>query len=316
MRQATMRKTSGRARDGVRQAMLAAGVVLALALPAFAWLSTQQATPATAPSSASRPSPQTFDEPGVAGIVPQAERTTITPGVAARISDATPAGEPGDGVIPARGNRNDLVSPLPVDKPEAAVEVTTARTDGPQVEGQAPTSGAEPNAEADEETLFITIVGDETFISRGPAAERRPLLAGLGLGAGAAPQQNAVAANPLVSQPDNAGRVTARSGDPQPAAPGATGGTGRAPANPAPTNAGASGSGQSGGGANLSDLERSLAEDPGYDPREWPQASCPWTLPAGSDQSYADTLRDQYGCRYLSGCSVETRECTFYYQGV
>jgi hypothetical protein len=41
---------------------------------------------------------------------------------------------------------------------------------------------------------------------------------------------------------------------------------------------------------------------------------CPRTLPAGSDQAMADSLRRQSGCRYLSSCSVDN-ECTFFYQG-
>jgi hypothetical protein len=42
---------------------------------------------------------------------------------------------------------------------------------------------------------------------------------------------------------------------------------------------------------------------------------CPRTLPAGSTQGTADSLRSQAGCRYLSTCSAETEECTWHYQG-
>jgi hypothetical protein len=42
---------------------------------------------------------------------------------------------------------------------------------------------------------------------------------------------------------------------------------------------------------------------------------CPRTLPPGSSQATADSLRSQSGCRYLSSCSADNQECTWYYQG-
>lgn len=65
--------------------------------------------------------------------------------------------------------------------------------------------------------------------------------------------------------------------------------------------------------AELEQVAPSLA--PGERPLGPAPQECPRTLPPGSDQATADGLRRQSGCRYLSSCTVDTNECTFFYQG-
>jgi len=54
---------------------------------------------------------------------------------------------------------------------------------------------------------------------------------------------------------------------------------------------------------------------PGERPLGPAPQECPRTLPPGTDQATVDGLRRQSGCRYLSSCTADTNECTFYYQG-
>ena len=63
--------------------------------------------------------------------------------------------------------------------------------------------------------------------------------------------------------------------------------------------------------AAVSENATGAAENP-YGPA--PQ-ECPRTLPPGSSQATADSLRASSGCRYLSSCSVDNQECTWFYQG-
>jgi hypothetical protein len=53
---------------------------------------------------------------------------------------------------------------------------------------------------------------------------------------------------------------------------------------------------------------------PGERPYGPAPQECPRTLPPGSDQGLADSLRRASGCRYLSSCDA-TNQCTWFYQG-
>lgn len=73
---------------------------------------------------------------------------------------------------------------------------------------------------------------------------------------------------------------------------------------------------QPGAGFVLADYEPPAPLlNPGERPLGPAPQECPRTLPPGSDQATADGLRRQSGCQYLSSCSVDTNECTFFYQG-
>lgn len=127
--------------------------------------------------------------------------------------------------------------------------------------------------EADEEqTLYLTIVGDKVYRVMGPVSGRPPRFEQLpGLG-NSQRSGSGDAADPVPARP-GAGFVIA---DSEPAAP------------------------------PLGPDERPLGPAP---------QECPRTLPPGTDQATVDGLRRQSGCRYLSSCTADTNECTFYYQG-
>jgi hypothetical protein len=127
--------------------------------------------------------------------------------------------------------------------------------------------------DADEEqTLYLTIIGENVYRLMGPVSGRPPRIDQLsGLVSGQRPSSGGMG-GPSPDQP-GAGFVIA---DHEPPA------------------------------APLGPDERPLGPAP---------PECPRTLPAGTDQATVDGLRRQSGCRYLSSCTVDTNECTFFYQG-
>lgn len=160
------------------------------------------------------------------------------------------------------------------------------------------------------ETLYLTIVGDQTFVRRGAVGERADPVAGW---SGIQPGSQTLAAvlsgaDPLpAAEPawtaDPAGTpglpATARNTTPVP------GGNARGR-----LDTGQPGSNDPDAGGVPPDNEEPLV-----DSRPWPQAGCPWTLGPETGQSMADQLRNLYGCRYLSTCQVQTGMCTWHYQG-
>jgi hypothetical protein len=126
--------------------------------------------------------------------------------------------------------------------------------------------------EDEEQTLYLTIVGDKVYRVMGPVSGRPPRMEQLPGLANSQRSGSGDAAGPVPDQP-GAGFVIA---DSQPAAP------------------------------PLGPEERPLGPAP---------QECPRTLPPGTDQATVDGLRRQSGCRYLSSCTADTNQCTFYYQG-
>jgi len=177
-----------------------------------------------------------------------------------------------------------------------------------------------------EDTLYLTIVGDKTYMERGSVEagppslaeleEFTPVASGSVYGAYTGETSTSTAANSATRSANRVASVGAAT-QTRSAAPG------RAQSSPS-TNAGANATTRSN---SATDSNTNSGNDAGgsatsptdfptwVDDREWPNPSCPWTLPAGSSQSSADTLSAQYGCRYLASCSVATQECTYYYQG-
>lgn len=123
----------------------------------------------------------------------------------------------------------------------------------------------------EEQTLYLTIVGDKVYRVMGPVSGRPPRIDQL-----TAPVQgqNRPAASPgVAADRPGAGFVIADAEPPPPVL-----GPDERPMGPAPQE-------------------------------------CPRTLPPGTDQATVDGLRRQSGCRYLSSCTADTNECTFFYQG-
>jgi hypothetical protein len=124
----------------------------------------------------------------------------------------------------------------------------------------------------EEQTLYLTIVGDQIYRVMGPVNGRPPRIDQLP-GRVIGEERTGAGPGSTIRGLPGAGFVIA---DQEPAAP------------------------------PLSPDERPLGPAP---------QECPRTLPPGSDQATADGLRRQSGCRYLSSCSADTNECTFFYQG-
>ncbi len=116
-------------------------------------------------------------------------------------------------------------------------------------------------------TLFLTIVGNQTYSSWGQAGDRPPPVDGMTSAAGGNSPAAIDQGVDWSSSGSNGGSVFAD----------------------------ASG-----------EVENPLGEAP---------QTCPRTLPPGSNQATADALRNQYSCRYLSGCDAFTQQCTWFYQG-
>ncbi len=123
----------------------------------------------------------------------------------------------------------------------------------------------------EEQTLYLTIVGDKVYRLMGPVSGRPPRIDEL---PGLADRQRS-------SQP--------------------------VPGKDLPVKPGA--------GFIIADYEQPAPLSPTERPLGPAPQECPRTLPPGTDQATVDGLRRQSGCRYLSSCTADTNECTFYYQG-
>lgn len=123
--------------------------------------------------------------------------------------------------------------------------------------------------------LFLTIVGERTYLHWGHPGDRPPRVDDL------------AAADPRQLHTTNPGRA----------------GQADSAAAPASLSAAAPGTEPSYGG-----------DDPTRRPFGPAPQECPRTLPPGSDAGTAEALLAQSGCRYLSSCE-DDGNCTWYYQG-
>lgn len=164
-----------------------------------------------------------------------------------------------------------------------------------------------------EETIFLTIVGNETFISRGSARSRPPGISDLH----ALTAVNDVSAPslPTTASPStatvNAPDTGQRPGYPQSDA---------ASYNPQIANNDTTlPSDSSNTSGDISDeyipIQNINETREIVDNRPWPTPSCPWTLSPGSDATTANLMQLQYGCRYTSTCRIDDKSCTYYYLG-
>ena len=170
-------------------------------------------------------------------------------------------------------------------------------------------------AEPEEETIFLTIIGDQTFVTRGPASSRPPTDAQLQTQPSAqsiadinsVPAVNPVSANNGTNTPvsNTAPRTPINNNTyQQPVAR-----NNQSPQNPVgssdqtPDNSLSNGAAAPDGTLEV------------VDNRPWPTSSCPWTLAPGSDSGTAQFMMQQYGCKYLSTCKIEDGSCTYYYMG-
>lgn len=186
----------------------------------------------------------------------------------ALLDPATPLGPPAlSRPAPPRPEASALPAVTAAPDPEPAL--APAETLPPE---SAPPAEPPVAAPDEEQTLYLTIVGDKVYRVMGPVSGRPPRLDQL---PGLTNLQRTVDRDPAGVMPDQPGEgvVIADSESPAPVL-----GPGERPLGPAPQE-------------------------------------CPRTLPPGSDQATADGLRRQSGCRYLSSCTADTNECTFYYQG-
>lgn len=159
-----------------------------------------------------------------------------------------------------------MATSRPADTPRDD-EVQTA--DDPERHQQSEASDSEP-------TLFLTIIGDRTYVSWGRAGDRPPRIDELPSGSSAGPADQHPSVEPLTDSSILTPQAAPNTSEPI-----------------EPTYGG-------------NELERPFGPAP---------QECPRTLPAGSDQSTADELRRSSGCRYLSSCTVDSGECTWHYQG-
>lgn len=143
---------------------------------------------------------------------------------------------------------------------------------GPPDAPAVPSVAVPAPADADEEqTLYLTIVGDQVYRVMGPVSGRPPRI-------------------------DELPGLANRQGRSQPV-----------PGKDVPV--------QPGAGFVIADFEQPVPLGPDERPLGPAPQECPRTLPPGTDQATVDGLRRQSGCRYLSSCTADTNECTFYYQG-
>lgn len=140
---------------------------------------------------------------------------------------------------------------------------------------EGPEWNQQPEASDGELTLFLTIIGDRTYVSWGRAGDRPPRIDELP-GASAGPATQRPGLEPLTDSSILTPQAAPDTSEPV-----------------EPTYGG-------------NELERPFGPAP---------QECPRTLPPGSDQSTADELRRSSGCRYLSSCAVDSGECTWHYQG-
>ena len=166
------------------------------------------------------------------------------------------------------------------------------------------------------ETLYLTIVGDQTYMSRGLVDDGPPSLTELRAGRLSA-SSGGTAASASVSYDSRRMNVVTTQTPRQATSsrPIGTGSRSRTQANSGQSaDASLKSPGQPAGDVDQPGLPADINR-PWVDDRPWPNAGCPWTLPEGTSQQQANTLSAQYGCRYLASCSFATQQCTFYYQG-
>jgi len=189
-----------------------------------------------------------------------------TAGLALREPAPPPAASPGT-------TPHQRAAPEPAPAPVAPNPPRQVASANPPGTGQpAVIPSPEAVAPPEEQTLYLTIVGDKVYRVMGPVSGRPPRIEQLtapGAGQGLA----AASSSGVVAERPGAGFVIADSEPPAPVL-----GPDERPMGPAPQE-------------------------------------CPRTLPPGTDQATVDGLRRQSGCRYLSSCTADTNECTFFYQG-
>ncbi len=193
--------------------------------------------------------------------------------------------------------------------------------------------GATEESADGEETLFLTIIGDKTYASYGQPGAREPrtvpdeatvidgqplernsrgFLSGGGL---------QFAVNNTPPRTADAGSNNSSSISPGPLGPSSNqspnvvGQRAAGTRNPAPAMNGGEPSADPGLPTSLPDGNPMILDSSTQlaDGREWPTSSCPWTLGSGATDATAAQMQAQYGCRYLSTCSVQTQECTYFY---
>jgi hypothetical protein len=243
---------------------------------------------------------------------PQGQPVPVDEPVLPGLAVPSPAPVVGAAAAPAAAGLGTRPT-APVPSPAAPGTVMTLQADEEPEETPITADAAGPAGPADQtagETLYLTIVGDQTFVRRGAVGERADPVAGW---SGIQPGSQTLAAvlsgtDPLpVAEPawtaDPAGTAglpaTARNTAPVP------GGNARGR-----LDTGQPGSNDPDAGGFPPDNEEPLVDN-----RPWPQPGCPWTLGPEAGQSMADQLRDLYGCRYLSSCQMQTGMCTWHYQG-
>jgi hypothetical protein len=192
-------------------------------------------------------------------------------------------------------------------------KVVVAAAETPVEPAPAPQEGGAQDADSSDETLYLTIIGDKTYLSRGRAGEGPPSINELrsastaGSAGAVLPASSRSVDSPrasLVAQAPRRSNPTPQAGNADsPRVRAAAADSRRVSASSQPETT----SDQAGLPA---DIDRPWTDD-----RTWPNAGCPWTLPEGTSQQEANSLSAQYGCRYLASCSFATQQCTFYYQG-
>lgn len=146
----------------------------------------------------------------------------------------------------------------------------------PEVVTAAPSAAmTAPAEDADSWVLFITIVGEHTYLHWGHPGDRPPRIDDL------------AATDPRQLHSTAAGNTQSPRMDPAVVA----------------VDISSSGTEPTYGG-----------DDPGQRPFGPAPQECPHTLPAGSDAGTAEALLEQSGCRYLSSCENDG-SCTWHYQG-
>jgi len=157
--------------------------------------------------------------------------------------------------------------------PEPTLAATMPDDPAPPATTQAAPIGSPAAVDPQEEqTLYLTIVGDRVYRVMGPVSGRPPRVEEMMTSADGQ-SRTAAATTGVVADLPGAGFVIADSEPPAPV---------------------------------LGPEERPMGPAP---------QECPRTLPPGTDQATVDGLRRQSGCRYLSSCTADTNECTFFYQG-
>jgi len=274
---------------------LAIGVV-AVTAGAAAALGLQPAVDSETTARRNGPAPVAATRP-VEPAPPPGDRHDAPPAPTSRVDEpaVSPPAERATTVVAAQQHVAAARTTLDATpRPASAVDTQDATDDSGD--------GARRAAPRDE-TIFLTIVGDQTFVSRGPATAR-PRAAALQAAGPGDIQTAATPAPPPVTRdlpvvdtrqrtapapsPERS-RYTDNAGGTQPAT------------NPVQPDYSAA--------TTLPDTREVV------DNRPWPTASCPWTLDPASDADTAQFMYDQYGCRYLSTCRVEDGSCTYYYMG-